>query len=30
VRSGATLLEIKKDSDDLERLFMNLVKVKAD
>lgn len=30
VRSGATLLEIKKDSDDLERLFMNLVKAKAD
>ena len=26
VRSGATLLEIKKDSDDLERLFMSLVK----
>jgi len=30
VRSGATLLEIKKDSDDLETLFMNLVKAKAD
>jgi ABC-2 type transport system ATP-binding protein len=30
VRSGAILLEIKKDSDDLERLFMNLVKSKAD
>lgn len=30
VQSGVTLLEIKKDNDDLEQLFMNLVKAKSE